>query len=154
MEGVNGMDEVVYTAGYGDMVPEDFVTKLKDAGVTFVLDVRREGCKSWNARYTQGPGMKGFLKLREIDYIERSDLGNKYITLDEYTDWLAGIYGKQCIERMALGLAAARGLGTFCLVCAEGDVFEKDGTTPRCHRYYVGLALAEELGEGWRVKHI
>lgn len=143
----------IMTAGYGNLASEEFVALLKEAGVTLVVDIRRKGCKSWNGRYRQGPGMKGLLGLRGIEYIDRSDLGNEYKTLPEYADWLAGIYGKQQIEWMAPLVAAAEGLGHICLICSEGKPFEADGT-PRCHRVLVGNALVKELGEEWSVKHL
>lgn len=155
------MEKIIYSAGYGNMGPEAFVAKLKDAGVTDVMDVRRKGSGAWCGAYRWGcgngfGGIEQLLKVAGIKYTTEDQFGKKEEdSLDEYKTWLDG--------QADMVWCAAHGVGffmrqdsnrKFCLICAEGDVYEKDGTTPRCHRWYVAAALVKELGEGWSVYHL
>lgn len=152
------MGNVIYTAGYGNLAPADFVKKLKDAGVKLVIDVR-ERPGAWSPRYRAGDsGMCDLLvddmPLEDgIVYLWSPELGKpKDMPLADYVKevlgcmtgekhlWLCGWWTKRS--------------GRTCLLCAEGNPFEKDGVTPRCHRVYVSEALVEQLGEGWRCVHL
>ena len=146
------MGKTIYDAGYGNRSAADFVKLLKDAGITVVLDVRRKGSRSWNGKYNQGVNMEVLLANYDIGYQDESYLANECESLDEYKEWLS--ISSEGIEWLVLGFDNGAVYETFCLICACGDIFEKDGTTPRCHRYYVSKSLVKELGEGWEVVHL
>lgn len=145
----------IMTAGYGNLVPEEFVAMLKEAGVTIVRDIRRKGSKSWNGRYNQGGacGMNMLMHENDIEYQAWPKLGNNYDTLEAYGHWLERARRWE-IEQLAAGIESALGPDRLCLICSEGKPFEADGVTPRCHRVYVAEALVAELGEGWSVKYL
>lgn len=156
--GRNDMGKVLYTIGYGNMKPDDFVAKLKAAGVTVVLDVRRKGSRSWNGKYRRGSCMASLLygyldnESPDIGYGLWGAFGNDFDSLPAYNDWLLS---RRSAE---ISLLAERIVddseGRYCLLCAEGDPFENDGMTPRCHRVYVAEALVERLGAGWTIEHL
>ena len=151
------MGNLLYTIGYGNDAPDVFLKHLKDAGVTIVLDVRREGSKSWCFSYNQGHVLSGTLKgLWVLDYPK---LGNHFDTLEGYRAWLGSWVGRDAIECMKNDMMTSIRVhsikdAVICLLCAEGDPFEKDCTTPRCHRVYVANALVEMLGPEWSVEHL
>ncbi len=146
------MEKVIYDAGYGNLAPEDFVKKLKDAGVTVVLDVRRVGSLGRLRCYDWGARINVLLAVEDIGYNSWAAFGNFFDNLLIYEGWL---YSRRGGEITALARRVGmHGGAVFCLICACGDVFEKDGVTPRCHRYYVGAAVAKELGDDWKVRHI
>lgn len=144
--------KIIYTAGYGNDVPEKFLGRLKAAGVTVVLDVRREGSKSWCNSYHYGKAMERF--LGEIKYGLWPSLANHFDVLEAYKEWL---------ESPPTESTSARGFLTemqylmnrddiFCFICAERDAI-KDGVV-NCHRVYVADALVNLLGNEWSVIHI
>lgn len=158
------MEKTIFTAGYGNMEPVDFVAKLKDAGVEVVVDIRRPGCRSWCGayRWNIGDGFGGIanlLKPKGVDYKMWGVAANCSPSLEIYEGWIKRSNSGRgtiqwFIKHMIDGVEGDAIDGKFCLLCAEGDPFEKDGVTPRCHRVYVGEALLAELGEGWSVKHL
>ena len=143
------MSKVLYTIGYGNSKPEDFMARLKKAGVTVVLDVRRDGASSWCNSYHQGHQMR-LLLYPDIKYLASSSLGNKYDTLDAYKKWI-NTGGWVEIESRE-GIFDDYAGETICLLCAERDA-HKDGEV-NCHRVYVADALVKLLGDEWEVKDI
>ena len=148
------MGKTIWTCGYGNMATDDFVKKLKDAGVTIVLDVRRKGSKSWNGKYNHGYSTRLTVGRGDINYEELPHLANVYDTLDAYREWLNIRAGKEEIELLAAQIEDDHLDDTLCFLCSEGKPYEKDGVTPRCHRVYVAEALVDQLGEGWRCVHL
>ena len=151
---VNGMDKILYDAGYGNLAPAEFVALLKKAGVTVVLDIRRKGCKSWNGRYTQGKSMNQLMGDNSFAYNPWPGLGNQYDRLSGYTGWLADNKRAKSLLYMLGDIIGRHEDVCVCRSGSEGKPFEADGTTPRCHRVYVAEALLAELGEGWTIKHL
>jgi len=150
--------KIVYSAGYGNLAPDDFLAKLKAAGITWVIDIRRPQTRSWCSKYAWYiPGMYNTLNDAGIGYSPLATLANHNETLEHYKKWLYctdqdGGYGHL--------ISASRWIEDdfndhyVCLLCAEGNPFEADGITPRCHRVYVADALRELLGDDWKVEHL
>ena len=151
------MCNILYTAGYGNDAPEKFLARLKAAGVTVVLDVRREGSKSWCGAYRWGcgngfGGMEQLLRVAKIRYYAWQVFGNHFSELSMYRHWLSEHIFFE-VTKMSREIAQ-NDSEIPCLLCAEGNPFEKDGVTPRCHRVYVADALVKILGPEWSVCHI
>lgn len=155
------MDRVIYTVGYGNMAPEEFVAKLKAAGITDVMDVRRKDSKGRLRAYDPGDGggMEKLIKAADMRFTTEDQFGNEFVglpnALAQYKAWLG--------ERTDMVWCTAHGIfffmrhssnRKFCLLCGCGKPFEKDGKTPRCHRVYVAEALIEQLGAGWTGGHL
>lgn len=64
------MNEIrlLFTAGYGNSSPEDFLARLKDAGVEVVLDVRRKGSGARLFAYRPGKPIDALLRSAGIHY--------------------------------------------------------------------------------------
>jgi len=147
----------LFTIGYGSDIPEDFVKRLKDAGITAVLDVRREHSKSWCGSYKPGLRWMGkFLSDAGIGYGAWHSLGNNFDALWAYQEWL---------ESKPTSTTSARGYLTmlqyelkkgeddvYSLLCSERKAYR--GGKVNCHRVYVADALVAMLGEGWEVIHL
>ncbi|MHA2069002.1 MAG: hypothetical protein ACXABY_31960 [Candidatus Thorarchaeota archaeon] len=146
-------EKVIYTAGYGNNSPEVFLGRLKAAGIDYVFDVRRQWSKSWCAAYHQGKKIQKTIEGSGMWYREWYALSNRYDRLDAYLEWLDSS-GLRYIEDLAGRGAIWQSGSKICFLCAEGDPYEKDGVTPRCHRVYVAEALVKQLGDGWSVVHL
>jgi uncharacterized protein (DUF488 family) len=148
------MGNVLYTVGYGNQKPEDFVKRLKDAGVTWALDVRREGSGAWHGKYNQGMSMEVLLamaKKKPIGYSECPQMGNTCDSLEEYAEMLDAF--PEMIKDLSGFFDIAGACNeTFCILCAERRAY-KDGAV-NCHRVYVADALVKILGDEWTVKHL
>ncbi len=155
------MMRIVYTAGYGNQKPEDFLARLKVAGIDLVIDVRyyeraRLGC--YRATGYDDRGMAAFLAGHPgepideaIEYKWCQELGKpKEMPLDDYVrDVLETGDGEKFLR--ITGWHITRRVKVV-LLCAERDAY-KDGTA-NCHRAYVADALVKLLGPEWEVKHI
>lgn len=149
--------KILYSAGYGNQKPADFLARLKDAGVTVVMDVRRKGCKSWCGAYRHAigdgfGGMENLMKTAEIKYVDWSTLSNLHETVQEYKAWLDAVLDGKRIELLVKEMNDYQEDEVFCLLCAERDAY-KDGAV-NCHRVYVADALVKLLGDEWEVQHI
>lgn len=145
-------ERTLFSCGYGNLAPDDFLKKLEDAGIQIVIDVRRHESRAWCWKYTIGGPMKRWLGGEGIEYCTWSRFANNFDTLAEYADWIQ--HEGDGIRSMWPFADCRWDDKSVCLICAEDDVFEKDGRTPRCHRWYVAKALLAELGEGWTIEHI
>lgn len=155
--------KTIWTIGYGNLAPDDFVKKLKEAEVTLVFDVRRFGTKGRLRCYDMDTDVavsrhKGIGDLLYKARIVYSCIGwklaNNYETLEEYKGWLTCQRAQSEIEELADAVGWWSSKHDIALLCAEGDPFEKDGVTPRCHRVYVAEALMKQLGDGWKTEHL
>ena len=155
----DGGSKILYSIGYGNSAPDDFVAKLKDAGVTVVLDVRRKGSRSWNGKYNHGLAMEKLMSGSDIKYGNWDSLGNKYGTLADYCIWLGGKRPQKTLYALAKCVDWGKRVDTYCLLCAEGNPYEGHGMVGgapvvRCHRVYVAEGLVEQLGDGWTIEHL
>lgn len=147
-------EKILYTIGYGDSMPEDFVTRLEDADISVVLDVRRKGSKSWNRKYNHGSdasGMAMLLRNGGMLYGTWPVLGNPFDRLDAYVDYLSKDRQLANIEKL-VRLVEERSDDVICLLCCERDAYKDDEVN--CHRVYVADALVKLLGDGWEVCHL
>ena len=161
--------KILFTIGYGNQKPEDFLARLKDTDIDLVIDVRyyeraRLGC--YQATGYEDRGMAAFLagKFEEpiadaIEYIWCQELGKpKEMSLDDYVcDVLEAENGKKFLDLCKWHIQRRK---KVCILCCEGDAYEYDteawksrGKT-RCHRAYVADALAALLGDAWEVQHV
>ena len=144
--------KTVFTIGYGNSAPEDFLKRLKDAGVTWIFDLRREGSRAWNGKYSHGVKMEALLAHVAIGYSMEVGLGNHFGSVVEYRDWLKSDDGKEAVEHLSKAFDAGLELETPCLLCAERHPWSAG--LPNCHRVHVADALVKLLGEEWTVWHI
>jgi len=136
----------IYTVGYGNRQPEDFLSMLEDHAITHVLDVRFEP-KGWHGGYS-GPNLEKALKKRGIHYQHapalgvpknlRDSLPNAYKVLPEdfeeaYREAVAPILGNY--------LRAFDG-EKVVLICCEKD-------PQRCHRSILAEMLVEKGHFTW-----
>jgi len=133
-----------YTIGFTKKSAEMFFTKLHEAGVSRVIDVRLNN-SSQLAGFAKRDDLAFFLKsLYDIEYVHLPDLAPTKDILDTYKkhkgDW--SVY-----EREFLELMARRGIENStprdiidhgCLLCSEH-------TPEHCHRRLV----LEYLGDHW-----
>ena len=143
----------LFTIGYGNDPPEKFLARLKAAGVTVVLDVRRYNSKARLRCYDSGrrAGMSKLLAESDITYWEYSFFSNRNDTLLCYAAWLKSSCMCDAVELLANTISCIPS-SAFCLLCAERDAY-KDGEV-NCHRVYVADALVKLLGAGWSVEHL
>jgi len=135
----------LFTIGFTKKSAEEFFTKLKQAGVTRVLDVRLNSSSQ----------LAGFTKKEDLDYFLRAIGGIGYTHLPELapTQDILTAYKKEkgdwsVYETKFLALMRARRieetsrkelLNGGCLLCSED-------TPEHCHRRLVAEYLAEKWG--------
>lgn len=148
--------KTLYSAGYGSRSPDQFVKLLKDAGITLVVDVRRENSKGRLRAYDAGlgNGMEALVNAAGIDYHDHPSLANVFDTLDEYKAWLATRDGGLTSSGLYATIEVLWPDEVVCLVCAEGKPFEPDGTTPRCHRVHLLKSLLYDFDGEREGKHL
>jgi len=145
------MKRTLFTIGYGNMLPEKFVAKLKENGITMVADVRRLASKSWNSRYRAGSiGMGTLLYEADIEYSHWHEFGNE-CGIDKYLAWLREPKPDEVLQELTFFIEDSIP-SVWCLICCEKDVY-KDGKV-NCHRKYGADAMVKLLGDDWRVEHL
>ncbi len=142
----------IFTIGFTKKSAETFFTRLKNAGVRRLIDVRLNNV-SQLAGFTKKDDLRYFTKaICNIDYVHLPELAPTAEILDPYKKAKNGDW--QTYERQFLELMRARRIETTpreileggCLLCSE----EKPH---HCHRRLV----AEYLREHWRdveIEHI
>lgn len=135
----------LYTIGFTKKSAEEFFTKLKEAGVLRILDVRLNNTSQ----------LAGFSKREDLEYFLRAINGMGYAHLSEMapTQDILTAYKKEkgdwtVYERLFLELIRGRRIedqpdrGLFqngCLLCSEDKPHH-------CHRRLVAEYLAEKWG--------
>ena len=133
------MSPVLFTFGYEGLTIDEFIARLKDAGVDLVVDVR-ELPLSRKKGFSKN-GFRDRLAQAGIGYEHLASLGCPKPVRDRYRldgDWTAYTRGflahlgtvKPQIRALALTSRGHRA----CLVCFEADF-------RACHRTYVARAL-------------
>ena len=142
----------LYTIGFTKKSAETFFTRLTNAGVRRLVDVRLNNI-SQLAGFTKKDDLRYFTKaICNIDYVHIPDLAPTKDILDAYKkqkgDW--GLYARQFLDLMRsrhIEKKVSRDiLDGACLLCSEE-------TPHHCHRRLV----AEYLKEHWpdvEIEHI
>lgn len=147
----------IFSCGYGNRAPDEFLKLLKDAGITLVIDVRREGSKSWCGAYRWGcgngfGGMANLLGAGGIKYSTHPELANQHSTLAAYQAWLDTWDGGLASSGLYALIEVLWQDEVVCLVCAEKYPY-KDGEA-MCHRVLLADELLSDFGESWGVVHL
>ena len=136
----------LYTIGFTKTTAESFFTRLTQAGVTKVVDVRLNNV-SQLAGFAKRNDLKYFLKaICGVGYEHRPELAPTKDILNAYKkqrgDW--GIYEEQFLEVMVTrkveDLVPASTLDNACLLCSED-------TPHHCHRRLVAEYLRDRWGD-------
>lgn len=137
----------VFTIGYGNRTPEEFVFLLKANGVKRVIDVRLRpdrahlGC--YKKATSRDKGIERLLSEKDIEYHSFIELGNIFI---EYEDW-EDRYRRMLESAGDLFFTKLYQLPTpFCLLCCEI-------LASQCHR----TLIVERLSDMWPnvvIKHL
>ena len=142
----------IFTIGFTKKPAETFFTRLKNAGVSRLVDVRLNNV-SQLAGFTKKDDLRYFAKsICDIDYIHLPELAPTAEILDPYKKAKNGDW--QLYERQFLDLMRARHIETTsreildggCLLCSE----EKPH---HCHRRLVAEYLREQWGDV-QIEHI
>jgi uncharacterized protein (DUF488 family) len=153
---------ILRTVGHGNRSAEELIDLLKDAGVSYIVDIRSIP-HSVRFPHFGSQALRSSLRRAGIDYIYLGDLlGGKPLPHEEAADtqWKQGHLDarlvaslrrtsrwRQGIQRLAAlvkGRADVNEQG--CLLCSETD-------PAKCHRAFVALELASEL-PGLEVSHL
>ena len=135
----------LYTIGFTKKSAEQFFTRLAEAGVKRVIDVRLNNV-SQLAGFAKRDDLRFFLKgLYGIDYVQLPQLAPTQPMLDAYKknggDWT--MYEKQflaLIEERQIEISTTRELlDEGCLLCSEHK-------PTQCHRRLVAEYLARHWG--------
>ena len=136
----------LYTIGFTKKSAEEFFTKLSEAGVKRVLDIRLNNV-SQLAGFSKRDDLQYFLKtIRDIDYRHLPELAPTKDILEEYRknkgDWsvyesrfLALLSERKPEERISRAM-----LDHGCLLCSEDK-------PENCHRRLVAEYFHKKLGD-------
>lgn len=136
----------IYTIGFSKKNLKEFITRLKNAGVKKVIDVRLNNT-SQLAGYAKKEDLEYVLGLVGIDYEHHPELAptedllksykNRQITWQEYEK----IYKDLLIQREPLqSIDFGKQEGPFCLLCSEDK-------PDRCHRRLLAEYYRDRLPE-------
>ena len=139
----------IYTIGFTKKTLEDFITRLKKAGVQRIVDIRLNN-SSQLAGFAKSPDLEFILKQFEIEYISAKDLAPDKALLDKYREdknWdtyevnfkalMNARNAKNTLNELQLDKKVS------CFLCSE-DKAEK------CHRRLV----AEMLDKSYKIVHL
>lgn len=157
------LERILFTAGYGNQPEPDFLARLKQSNINFILDVRRKEARSWNPRYRPGYFHIGeLLKSVKFSYWflvqydgNSQDFGNRFDTLVEYSNWIQNEH-KVLLFLQNISAFLEGNIGIVpCVLCAERS-------HQNCHRTIVAQELLKYINaitraEGttpWIIQHI
>jgi hypothetical protein len=151
------MANEILTIGYGNLMPDDFLDKVREHEVTAFIDVRRETVGRIRS-YATGKRMARTLGdgVSYTSYLHVPELGRPVeMSLDDYKVHLCGSLSWRVIVRLTGYIwGVVRSGGVPAIMCACGKAFEDDNVTPRCHRVYVANAARDCLGSEWAIRHV
>ncbi len=142
----------LFTIGFTQKSAREFFTRLKDAGIRRVVDVRLNN-NSQLAGFSKKEDLAYFLKeIADIEYVHLPELAPTQDILDAYKkhkgDW--GIYEKQFLDLMAQRriekIVRPDLLNHGCLLCSEH-------LPHHCHRRLVAEYLNAKWG-GIKTTHL
>ena len=144
---------ILRTVGHGNRSAEEFIDLLKDAGVSYVVDIRSIP-HSVRFPHFGSQALRSSLRRAGIDYIYLGDLlGGKPLPHEKInSQWRQGHLDpwvvaslrrtprwKEGIQKLAALVSDRAATGQQgCLLCSETD-------PARCHRSFVALDLATEV---------
>jgi uncharacterized protein (DUF488 family) len=146
------METVIYTIGFAEKNAREFFTKLKDAGVKTVIDIRLNNT-SQLAGFTKEQDLPYFLQeIAGIKYVHKPELAPTKDILDAYRkkeiDWPE--YEKQfrylLIERKIENVITPQFVDNACFLCSEPK-------SDKCHRRLVAEYL-RDLWQGVEIIHL
>ena len=142
----------LYTIGFTKKSAKVFFSKLRDAGVTKLVDIRLNNV-SQLAGFAKRDDLIFFLKeLCDCGYIHIPDFAPTKEILDAYKkkqiDWNEYVrrFSKLIKERKIEKKITSEELNNACFLCSEP-------TPEQCHRRLVAEYLKEKLG-GIEIKHL
>jgi uncharacterized protein (DUF488 family) len=142
----------IFTIGFTKKPAESFFTKLRDAGVKRLVDVRLNNV-SQLAGFAKREDLRYFTRaICNIDYVHLPALAPTQDILDAYKkhrgDW--SVYERQFSGLMAARQIEDRAAGEIrdgdCLLCSEDK-------PQHCHRRLIAEYLKEKWGEV-EIEHI
>lgn len=144
--------KILMTIGYEGLRPEDFLEKLQENNVSFLIDVRQNP-NSRKQGFSKSQ-LEMFLQDNEINYIHFQELGTPRELrqdLKENLDYKTFFeeYGKYMKEQET-SLSSLKELAektTCCLMCFEKNYQE-------CHRQIISSAIAGMTNNKVEVRHI
>lgn len=145
-------DYVLYTIGYEGRNIEEFVVRLKEFGVTRLIDVREIPLSRKKGFSKTGLGQR--LKDEDIEYVHYKALGSPSeirhkLQEDWDYDYFFEAFSNYLAGRMDVVGEVYQHLseGINCLMC-----FER--MPEQCHRSCVATKIKEYDGNGLLIKHI
>jgi uncharacterized protein (DUF488 family) len=142
----------LYTIGFTKKSAKIFFSKLRNAGVTKLIDIRLNNV-SQLAGFAKRDDLIFFLKeLCDCGYKHMPDFAPTKEILDAYKkkqiDWDEYVrrFGKIIIERKIEKKITSEELINACLLCSEP-------TPEKCHRRVVSEYLRDQLGD-IEIKHL
>jgi uncharacterized protein (DUF488 family) len=136
----------LYTIGFTKKSAKVFFSKLRNAGITKLIDIRLNNV-SQLAGFAKRDDLVYFLKeLCECDYMHMPDFAPTKEILDGYKkkqiDWneYARRFSKLIKERKIEEKITAKELNNTCFLCSEP-------TPEQCHRRLVAEYLKEKLDD-------
>lgn len=131
------------TLGYSQKTMEDLCNSLEEAGVTLLIDVRKNPRSMYRSEFNKGV-LAEELKKRDIDYEHMPELGIPREMRDRaYKGEIAPpelfeLYSKQILteEKLERLESTSKGHRTFAIMCTEVD-------PTMCHRHRISLAMTE-----------
>lgn len=142
----------IFTIGFTKKSAGEFFTRLEDAGVKRIVDIRLNN-SSQLAGFAKKDDLMFFLqKIGGIDYVHRPDLAPSKEILDGYKkktiDW------KQYEQRFHALLMQRDSEAPIRRALKDGDCLLCSETAPeRCHRRLVAEFFAAKTG-GVRIGHL
>jgi uncharacterized protein (DUF488 family) len=138
------MEIVIYTIGFAEKSAREFFTKLKDAGVKNLIDIRLNNT-SQLAGFTKEQDLPYFLQeIAGIKYIHKPELAPTKDILDAYKkkeiDWseYEKRFRRLLAERRIEDVMKPQDVNNSCFLCSEPE-------SDKCHR----RLTAEYLRELW-----
>jgi uncharacterized protein (DUF488 family) len=140
-------DEItLFTIGFTRKSAEAFFSRLRDAGVRRIIDIRLNNV-SQLAGFAKRDDLRYFLKtIADIDYVHRPEFAPTQEILDAYRkhkgEWerFEQDFKSLTRERQIETVTPRDALDCACLLCSEP-------TPERCHRRLVAEHLRDTLGD-------
>ncbi len=147
MSGQNNKTKInIFTIGFAGKSACEFFTKLRDAGIKRVIDVRLNNV-SQLAGFTKKRDIEYFLKeIGKIEYIHKPEFAPTKNILDAYKkkeiDWseYESQFRQLMTERQIENLVTCEEINNTCLLCSEAK-------PEKCHRRLVAEYFQNHWGD-------